>query len=93
MLGIRGNRKTRRDPEMTSTLLRTSPIEHDEAGVDDDLLAEIRVAELVMALSGCSARRAIALIREKPTDTTFDRLVYALAVTRSDMARQSRDDG
>ena len=78
---------------MTSTLLRTSPIELNEAGVDDDLLAEIRVAELVMALSGCSARRAISLVREKPTDTTFDRLVYALAVTRSDMARQLRETG
>ena len=78
---------------MTSTLLRTSPVEPDEAGVDDDLLAEIRVAELVMALSGCSARRAIALVREKPTDTTFDRLVYALAVTRSDMAHHSRQTG
>ena len=78
---------------MTSTLLRTSPIEHDEAGVDDDLLAEIRVAELVMALSGCSARRAISLVRERPTDTTFDRLVYALAVTRSDMAHQLRQTG
>ena len=78
---------------MTSTLLRSSPIEDDEAGVNDDLLAEIRVAELVMALSGCSARRAISLVREKPTDTTFDRLVYALAVTRSDIAHQSRETG
>ena len=75
---------------MTSTLLRRSPVEHDGAGIDDDLLAEIRVAELVMALSGCSARRAISLVREKPTETTFDRLVYALAVTRSEIAQQPR---
>ena len=73
---------------MTSTLLYTPPVEHDEPQLHDDLLAEIRVAELVMALSGCSARRAISLVRQKPTDTSFDRLVYALAVTRSDIAHQ-----
>ena len=73
---------------MTSTLLYTEPVQHDEPHLDDDLLAEIRVAELVMALSGCSARRAISLVRQKPTDTSFDRLVYALAVTRSDIAHQ-----
>ena len=76
---------------MTSTLLRKSPVEHDEPRIDDDLMAEIRVAELVMALSGCSARRAISLVRERPTDTTFDRLVYALAMTRSDIAHQSTE--
>ena len=73
---------------MTSTLLYTRPVEHDEPRVDDDLLTEIRVAELVMALSGCSARRAISLVRERPTDTSFDRLVYALAATRSEIAHQ-----
>ena len=76
---------------MTSTLLRTLPVERDEPRTDDDLMAEIRVAELVMALSGCSARRAISLVRERPHDSSFDRLVYALALTRSDVARQSRD--
>ena len=74
---------------MTSTLLYTPPVVHDEPHLDDDLLAEIRVAELVMALSGCSARRAISLVRQKPTDTSFDRLVYALAVTRADIAHQA----
>ena len=75
---------------MLSTLARDTPIAHDEQGVSDDLLTEIRVAELVMALSGCSARRAIALVREKPTDTTFDRLVYALAATRPELVRADR---
>lgn len=73
---------------MTSTLLYARPVEPDEPHLHDDLLAEIRVAELVMALSGCSARRAISLVRERPTDTSFDRLVYALAVTRADIAHQ-----
>ena len=75
---------------MPSTLQRQSPVDRDAPRLDDDLLAEIRVAELVMALSGCSARRAISLIREKPADTAFDRLAYALAVTRSDIAHQPR---
>ena len=73
-----------------STLVRDRPIAHEEQDVADDLLTEIRVAELVMALSGCSARRAIALVREKPTDTTFDRLVYALAATRPELAKADR---
>ncbi|HUP74014.1 MAG TPA: hypothetical protein VM282_13320 [Acidimicrobiales bacterium] len=72
---------------MFSTLVREIPIDYDEQEISDDLLAEIRVAELVMALSGCSARRAIALVRDNPMDTTFDRLVYALAATRSEIAR------
>ncbi len=75
---------------MSSTLVRDTPINHDEQDVSEDLLAEIRVAELVMALSGCSARRAISLVREKPCDSTFDRLVYALAATRSEIARAER---
>jgi hypothetical protein len=76
---------------MTSILLRQPPVERDEPRTDDDLMAEIRVAELVMALSGCTARRAISLVRERPTDTSFDRLVYALAVTRSEIDHRSRD--
>jgi hypothetical protein len=73
-----------------SSLVRDRPIAHEEQNVSDDLLTEIRVAELVMALSGCSARRAIALVREKPLDTTFDRLVYALAATRPELAKADR---
>ena len=75
---------------MLSTLVRDRPIAHDERVVSDELLTEIRIAELVMALSGCSARRAIALVREKPMDTTFDRLVYALAATRPELAKADR---
>jgi hypothetical protein len=71
-----------------STLLCTPAVEREEPRIEDDLLAEIRVAQLVMAQSGCSARRAISLVRQKPSDTSFDRLVYALAVTRSDIAHQ-----
>jgi hypothetical protein len=75
---------------MSSTLVREIPVDYDEQEISDDLLAEIRVAELVMALSGCSARRAISLVRDNPMDTTFDRLVYALAATRSEIARGER---
>ena len=78
---------------MLSTLLRRAPIEPKGRPIDDDLMAEVRVAELVMALSGCSARRAISLVRERPSDTTFDRLVYALAATRSEINHQPRHTG
>jgi hypothetical protein len=71
---------------MTSTLQRETSVDHDDVGRADDT----RLVELVMALSGCTARRALEQIRETPAQSPMRRVAYALAVLRSDVASTGR---
>ena len=72
---------------MTATLLRpTQQTEFRDADFEDELLLEMRLAELVIAVSGCSARRAFRLIRRQGSENASDRLARALAATRSQIA-------
>ena len=70
---------------MTATLLRPMPTERDTE-FEDELVLEMRLAELVIFLSGCSARRAFRLVGRRGDETPIDRLARALAVTRSEIA-------
>jgi hypothetical protein len=72
------------------------PVRHDDIAVWDDVMVEIRLAEFIMGVSGCTAKRALELVRKTPTVTTlesltpFDRLVTALAATRADVTTNTR---
>jgi hypothetical protein len=61
------------------------PVERDTE-FEDELVLEMRLAELIIFLSGCSARRAFRLVGRRGNETPFDRLARALAVTRSEIA-------
>jgi len=50
---------------------------------------DTRLVELVMALSGCPARRALDLVRAKPAASPLHRVAYALTVMRADMQRSA----
>ena len=63
---------------MTTTLFRT------ELQQEDPRRHDSRLVELVMALSGCSARRALELVRHEPEQQPLDRVAIALATLRSD---------
>jgi len=71
---------------VTSTLLRPSETEFRDAKFEDELLLQMRLAELVIALSGCSARRAFRLVGRRGNESPSDRLARALALTRSEIA-------
>ena len=71
---------------MTSTLLRPPDTEFRDADFEDELLLQMRLAELVIVLSGCSARRAFRLVSRRGNESPSDRLARALAVTRSEIA-------
>ena len=71
---------------MTATLLRSMPTEFRDIDFEDELVLEMRLAELVIVLSGCSARRAFRLVRRRGNETPLDRLARALAVTRSEIS-------
>ena len=71
---------------MTSTLLRPPDTEFRDADFEDELLLQMRLAELVIVLSGCSARRAFRLIARRGNESPSDRLARALALTRSEIA-------
>ena len=71
---------------MTATLLRPMPTEFRDAEFEDELVLEMRLAELIIFLSGCSARRAFRLVGRRGNETPLDRLARALAVTRSEIA-------
>jgi hypothetical protein len=69
---------------MTLTLTRPSPLEYRDELFEDDLIVEMRLAELVIALSGCSAKRAFRLVRRRGDEQPLDRLARALAATRAE---------
>ena len=71
---------------MTATLLRPKDTEFRDIDFEDELLLEIRLAELIISLSGCSAPRAFRLVRQRDNETPLERLARALAVTRSEIA-------
>jgi hypothetical protein len=68
------------------TLHRESVAEFADRDFEDELIVEIRLAELVVALSGCSARTAFRLVRRQGRETPLDRLARALAGTRRGLA-------
>ena len=62
-----------------------------DAPLDPDIRShDARLVELVMALSGCPARRALELVRREPEGSPLDRVAYALAAMRHDIAPTSR---
>jgi hypothetical protein len=67
---------------MTTTLVRQPPADLDGSG----RIHDARLVEFVMALSGCSARRALDLIRRDPTQDQLNRVAFALASLRTDAA-------
>lgn len=71
---------------MPATLLRPTDAEFHDVDFEEELLLEIRLADLVIAVSGCSARRAFRLVRRQDIETPADRLVRALAAPRSEIA-------
>ena len=77
---------------MTLTLQRPTPTdirditEFRDIDFEDELLLLMRLAELVIALTGCSAQRAFRLVRRRGDECALDRLARALAVTRSELA-------
>ena len=73
-------------PPVTLTLIDDAPVDYFDPEFEDELVLEIRLAELVIALSGCSAQRAFRLVRRRDKETPFDRLTRALSVTRSAIA-------
>ena len=66
---------------MHSTVLRELPVDRDVSGPRHDT----RLVELVMALSGCPARRALELVRMEPATSPLSRVAYALTVMRADV--------
>ncbi|MEO8695892.1 MAG: hypothetical protein ABI658_20395 [Acidimicrobiales bacterium] len=71
---------------MTATLLRPTDFEFRDVDFEEELLLDIRLAELVIALTGCSARRAFRLVCRRGNETPSDRLARAIAATRSEIA-------
>ena len=76
---------------MTLTLLRDAPGDYSDPNFEDELVVQIGLAELVIALTDCSARRAFHLVRRRGKETPLDRL--ALAATRSETAAVARVGG
>ena len=71
---------------MTAILVRPAQSDFRDLDFEDEVLLEIRLAELVIALSGCSARRAFRVVRRQGDERPADRLARALAATRSQIA-------
>ena len=71
---------------MTATLVGPMPTEFRDVEFEDELLLQVRLAELVIVLSGCSARRAFRLVGRRGNESPSDRLARALSVTRSEIA-------
>ena len=67
---------------MISTLHREISVAHEDSSRANDT----RLVELVMAINGCTARRALEQIREKPADSPLSRVAYALSALRADIA-------
>ena len=71
---------------MTLTLLRPPDTEFRDADFEDELLLQMRLAELIICVSECSARRAFRLVSRRGNESPSDRLARALTVTRSEIA-------
>ena len=74
---------------MTMTLMRPTFIDYRDEVFEEELLVEMRLAELVIALSGCSARQAFRLVRRRGKEKPLDRIARALAVTRQEIGANS----
>jgi hypothetical protein len=73
-------------PALTLTLLPDAPSDYFDADFDDELISEVRLAQLVIALSGCRTERALRLVRRRNKESPIDRLARSLAATRADLA-------
>jgi hypothetical protein len=71
---------------VTATLLRPAALDFRDVDFEDELLLDMRLAELVIALTGCSARRAFRLVCRRENETPFDQLARAIAATRREIA-------
>lgn len=72
---------------MTLTLLRdTPPSDLFDPDFEAELIVEIRLAQLVIALTGCRTERACRLVRRFGRETPLDRLARSLAATRADLS-------
>jgi hypothetical protein len=71
---------------MAATLLSPTLADYRDDDFEDELVLQMRLAELVIAVRGCSARRAFRLVRRRGNESPLDRLARALAVTRSEIA-------
>ena len=74
-------------PLMTMTLQRSTTLsDFRDLVFEEELVLQMRLAELVIALSGCSARRAFRLVRRRYDETPPERLARAFAITCSEIA-------
>src|SRR5947209_5428890 len=77
---------------MTATFLGSTFDDAPDGGYlpdeefEDELVLQMRLAELAVALSGCSAQRAFRLVRQRGNETPIDRLARTLAATRTEIA-------
>jgi len=71
---------------MTATLIRPTIAEFRDDEFEHELILQMRLAELVIALTGCSAPRAFRMVRRQGDETPLDRLARTLALTRSEIA-------
>ena len=67
---------------MSLTLMRPTFVEFCDEVFEDELLVEMRLAELVIALTGCPAKPAFRLVRRTGDEQPLDRLARALATIR-----------
>jgi hypothetical protein len=73
-------------PTVTATLQRRADHDFRDVDFEEELLLDMRLAELVIALTSCSARRAFRLVCRRANETPFDQLARAIAATRSEIA-------
>jgi hypothetical protein len=73
-------------PALTLTLLPDAPSDYFDTDFDDELISELRLAQLVIALSGCRTERALRLVRRRNNETPLERLARSLAATRAELA-------
>ena len=71
---------------MTLTLVRHPAVDLFDAEFDDELVQEIRLAQLVITLSGCSSARAFRLVRRRGNESPLDRLARSLTAARGHRA-------
>jgi hypothetical protein len=64
-------------------LLRDAPANFADIDFEDELVVEMRLAELIIALTGCPARDAFRLVRRRGDEKPLHRVARALAATRS----------
>ena len=75
---------------MIATLAR-DPVEQSTLE-QHKLMVDLRLAQFLVDLNGCSPQRAIALIRKDPTASPLERLAYAMAAARRESSARIDED-